>query len=108
MGTRARRALPALVVAPACAIALAGCGTATVDPGSAENVIKSQIGKLGPIKATKVSCPGGVKKKQGVSFNCTVTLENTSNGATGSGTITLHITNGGNRAVFSTADIHVK
>lgn len=108
MGTRVRRALPVLAIAPVCAVALAACGTATVDPGSAENVIKSQIGRLGPIEATKVSCPSGVDKKQGVSFNCTVTLKNTSNGTTGSGTITLHITNGGSRAVFSTSDIHVQ
>jgi len=106
MTTRARRLLLPAAIVPIFGLALAGC-TQTVDHKSAENVIKTQITKFGPVQATSVSCPGGVKKKQGVSFNCKVTLKNTSNNATASGTITLHITNGGNRAEFSQSDIHI-
>ena len=106
MSTRARRLLGTAMILPVFGLVLAGC-TQTVDHKSAENVIKSQIGKFGPVQATSVSCPSGIKKKQGVSFNCKVTLKNTSNNATANGTITLHITNGGNRAEFTNADIHI-
>jgi Domain of unknown function (DUF4333) len=103
-----RRSIGALALVPACAVALAACGTETVDPKSAENVIKSQIVKFGSIQATSVSCPGGVEKKDGKTIKCKVTLKNTSTGKTASGTITLHITNGGKEAVFSGSDVKVQ
>ncbi len=102
-----RKLLVAFTIVPGFAVTLAGC-TSTVDRASAENVIKTQIGKLGPLVAKSVSCPDNVKKKDGVSFACKVTLRNTANGATAMGTITLHITGGGNRAMFSGSDIHVQ
>lgn len=105
--THIRRRLLVLTVVPILGFTIAGCSS-TVDPKSAENVIKSQIGNIGPLKATSVSCPGSVNKKAGVSFNCQVTLLNTSNNVTGTGTITLHITNGGSRAEFSASDLHFK
>ncbi len=80
----------------------------TVEPGSAENVIKANIGKFGSIQAKSVSCPSGVEKVDGAKFACQVTLVNTSTGAQASGTITLHITNGGQEATFSGSDINVK
>jgi hypothetical protein len=80
----------------------------TVDPMSAENVIKSNIGKFGSIQAKFVSCPSGVEKVDGAKFDCQVTLVNTSTGAQASGTITLHIGNGGQEATFSSSDINVK
>ena len=107
MQSRSRRLAATLAAVPVFAVTLAGC-TETVDPKSAENIIKNNIGVYGPLKATSVSCPGGVKKKQGVSFSCKVTLENTSNGAKGSGTITLHIISGGKKAIFYPSDVHVQ
>lgn len=80
----------------------------TVDPQSAENVIRTNISKFGSIQATFVSCPSGVEKVEGATLNCKVTLKNISTGATASGTITLHITNGGKEATFSGSDVHVK
>ena len=107
MKTHARRLLLAAITVPVFGLVLAGC-TQTVDPKSAENVIKTQIGKLNPnITATSVSCPDGVKKKSGVSFNCKASLKNTSNNATANATITLHITNNGNTAQFFPSDVHI-
>ncbi len=108
MTVRIRRSLGLAAALPISAIALAACGTVTVDPKSAENVIRSNIPKFGSIQATSVSCPGGVEKKDGKTLNCKVTLKNTSTGATASGTITLHITNGGKEATFTSSDIKVK
>ncbi len=104
--TRGRLGL--LAAAPVCAFALAACGTVTVDPKSAENAIKDNVAKSGSFQATSVSCPGGVEKKDGKTLNCKVTLKNTSTGATVSGTITLHIINGGKEATFNGSDVHVK
>ncbi len=108
MNLRTRRRLGLMAAVPVCAVALAACGTVTVDPKSAENVIRTNIGKFGSIQATSVSCPGGVEKKDGKTLNCKVTLKNTSTGATASGTITLHIVNGGKEATFGASDVHVK
>ncbi len=108
MSLRIRGRLGLMAAVPVCAVALAACGTVTVDPKSAENVIKTNIGKFGSITATSVSCPGGVEKKDGKTLKCKVTLKNTSSGQTASGTITLHITNGGKEAVFSASDVNVK
>jgi Domain of unknown function (DUF4333) len=108
MTVKIRRSLGFMAAVPVCAFALAACGTETVDPTSAENVIKSNIGKFGSIQAKSVKCPSGVDKKDGVSFKCNVTLVNTSTGAQASGTITLHITNGGKEATFSGSDVKVK
>lgn len=80
----------------------------TVEPKSAENVIESNTGKFGSIQAKSVSCPSGVQKVDGAKFDSQVTLVNTSTGAQASGTITLHLTNGGTQATFSGSDINVK
>jgi hypothetical protein len=100
-----RRALPALVTIPA--LTVAGC-TSTIDPSSAEHAITANMHKLGPLQVKSVSCPGGVKQAQGVSFNCALTLHDTSNGTTGTGTITLHETNGGHDLEFGPNDVHVR
>lgn len=105
MPAHLRRWLLVVAIVPVFGFVLAGCSS-TVDSKSAENVIKSQLGNIGPLKATSVSCPSGVSKKAGVSFSCKVTMLNTSNNVTGTGTITLHITNGGARAEFSASDLH--
>ncbi len=110
MKTHARRLLLAAVTVPVFGLVLAGC-TQTVDPKSAENVIKTQINKLpqfSSVQATSVSCPDNVKKKNGVSFNCKASLKNTSNNATANATITLHIVNGGNTAQFGPSDVHIQ
>jgi len=97
--------IPLLALPVVSLVVLAGC-TQTVDPSAAANVIRSQIGKFGPITASAVSCPSGVKKKDGTTLHCRVTLGNTSTGAQANGTITLHITDGGARAEFTRSDIH--
>src|SRR5947209_16750042 len=107
MTRRSRRLAITLVALPVFAVTLAGC-TETVDPKSAESIIKTNIPSYGPYKAKSVSCPDNVKKKQGVAFSCKVTLQNTTNGATGTGTITLHIVSGGKKAIFYPTDVHVK
>jgi hypothetical protein len=96
-----RRALLALP-----ALSLVGCAT-TIDPASTEHTISSNIHKFGPLEAKSVTCPGGVKRAQGVTFSCKLTLANTANGTTGSGTITVHEINGGNDIHFGPADVHV-
>ena len=101
-----RRGLrPTLLVLPAL-FGIAGCAT-TIDPASTEHTIASNIRKFGPLEARSVACPGGVKQAQGVSFRCKLTLFNTANGATGSGTITVHEINGGHEIEFGPADVHV-
>ena len=73
----------------------------TVDPKSAEHVIETNIQKFGSIQAKSVSCPSGVEKVEGATLVCQVTLVDTSPGAQASGTITLHLINGGQEATFS-------
>ena len=107
MTTKSRRVmvLPAL----AASVALGACGTTTVDPKSGENVIKNNIAKLsaGVASVKSVSCPGGVKPKDGNTLKCKVTLIQKSNGSEHKGTITVHITGGGKKVEFGPTDVQV-
>jgi hypothetical protein len=99
-----RLALPALLAMAA--LTFAGC-TSTVDPAAAEHAITVNMHKFGPLQVKSVSCPSGVKQRQGASFSCTLTLHNTANGTTGAGTITIHVANGGHALHFGANDVHV-
>ena len=46
------------------ALALAGCGTATIDNGKAEQLVRQAIARgNGSVKVKSVSCPSGVTDK---------------------------------------------
>jgi hypothetical protein len=49
------------------AVALAGCGTTTIDKGKAEAFVRSFFTP----PARSASCPGGVEAKKGKTFTCT-------------------------------------
>ena len=55
---------------------LAACGgtdTKTVDPGSVAQAIRADITRQGGSLKT-ITCPNGVKAKQGATFDCTIGL----------------------------------
>lgn len=100
-----RRIVPALVTVPVLGITLAACGT-TVDPSSGEKLIRD-FAKQNGSTVKSVSCPSGVKPKDGTTFDCKVDLK-TGNGKDHKGTITVHITGGGKRVeITGSQDIHL-
>jgi hypothetical protein len=106
MQTSARRLVPALIAVPLLGGTLAACGS-TVDPKSGENLIRDYVKRSPSVKLSSVSCPSGVKPKDGTSFNCKVAVKDSS-GANHSGTITVHITSGGKKVeILGPQDIHV-
>jgi Domain of unknown function (DUF4333) len=56
-------------------IAIAGCGSKTVDTASIESGIKSQVTAAGAA-VTKVDCPSDVKSETGTTFQCSASFEN--------------------------------
>jgi hypothetical protein len=65
-----------LAVAVLLAGIVAACGgsaTKTVDPASVERAIRADITRQGGALQA-ISCPQGVKAKQGTTFDCTIAL----------------------------------
>jgi hypothetical protein len=65
-----------LAVAVLLAGTLAACGsgsTKTVDPSSVEQAIRTDITRQGGALQS-ITCPTGVKAKQGTTFDCTIAL----------------------------------
>jgi hypothetical protein len=61
--------LLAISLATALVVAITGCGTATIDSGKAEGLVKKvAAGSQTPLKS--VSCPEDVKAKKGADFDC--------------------------------------
>ncbi len=103
---RLRRLGPALITVPVLATSLAACGT-TVDPASGEKLIRD-FAKQNAATVKSVSCPSGVKPKDGTTFDCKVDLTDNSSGKEHKGTITVHITGGGKKVeITGSQDIHV-
>ena len=89
--------------------ALAGCGTTTVDPKSGENLIRTYVKRNPSLTLTSVSCPSGVKPKDGNTLNCKVNIKDDSTNVDHKGTITVHITGGGKKVeILGAQDIHVQ
>jgi hypothetical protein len=108
MATTSRRRLPALLCLPvlAGAVVLGACGTATIDPKSGEKLIRRFV-QQNSGTAKKVSCPSDVKQQNG-QFDCKVTVQDSS-GSTRSGTITIHLTQGGHHGeIQGVQDIHIQ
>jgi hypothetical protein len=106
---RARLGVATLAVVPA--LALAGCGSTTIDPSKTEQLIRTAVARLftsGDIKVKSASCPNDVTAKAGGTFNCKVTLENTADGTTKSGAVTVHMTNASGHAEIGGSDFHVQ
>ena len=100
--------MAALAVVPA--LALAGCGTSTVDNTQAEQIIRKAVnGSTSGAKLKKISCPSGVQIKSGTSFNCSLSVS-LPNGTTHSGTVTLHIVdeNGTPHLKATDSDYHLR
>ncbi len=104
--TRPGRRVSALMALPVLGISLAACGT-TVDPASGEKLIRD-FAKQNQATVKSVSCPSGVKPKDGTTFTCKVDLSENSTGKEHKGTITVHITGGGKKVeITGSQDIHV-
>jgi len=108
--TRPRRRKPALLSVPVlfAGVALSACGTTTIDPKSGEDLIRNDVNRIGAATVKSVSCPSGQKPNDGATFNCKVTLVDKATGTTHSGTITVHVTGGGKKVEFGTADVHIQ
>jgi Domain of unknown function (DUF4333) len=107
MQTRLRRIAPALIAIPVLGGALAACGTTTVDPKSGEDLIRTYVKRSPSVTLKSVSCPSGVKPKDGTAFNCKLVVRDSS-GKDHPGTITVHITSGGKKVeILGAQDIHV-
>jgi hypothetical protein len=107
VNTSFRRVAPALIAVPVLGGAVAACGTTTIDPKSGEDLIRNFARQNGGI-VKSVSCPSGVKPKDGTSFGCKVRIADASTGAQRSGTITVHVTGGGKKVeILGAQDVHV-
>ena len=107
MTMRSRRVAPALLGVPALvvSIGIAACGTTTIDPKSSEKLVRQFVTQNGG-SLKKVSCPSDVKQANG-QFDCKVTVTGQS-GATRSGSITVHLTQGGKHGEIAASDVHVQ
>ncbi len=100
--------MAALAVVPA--LALTGCGTGTIDPAQAEQLVRKSVnGSTSGAKLKKISCPSGVQVKSGTSFKCSLSVS-LPNGTTHSGTVTLHIVdeNGTPHLKATDSDYHLQ
>jgi pyrroline-5-carboxylate reductase len=103
---RVGRGLGVAVAAVVPAIAVAGCAT-TIDNGKAEQLIRNSINSTGHAKVKSVSCPSGVTAKAGGTFTCQLTVT-TPDGATHSGSVTLHMTDSKGHVEAGGSDFHVQ
>jgi hypothetical protein len=105
-----RKLLP-VCAALAAALSLTACGSFD-SKASGENLVKewvpNQLSKgIGrPITLTSVSCPSGVKNTAGTSYDCKLTINDTTKHKSHSGTITIHITKSQVR-IDGASDLHV-
>jgi hypothetical protein len=108
---RSTRALLLAATTLAAALALSACGSFD-SKASGEHLINqwvpNQLSKgLGrPLKVTSVSCPSGVKDKTGASYDCKLTINDTTKHQSHSGTITIHITKS-QVVIHGSSDLHV-
>ena len=109
MTSRPHRRRPVLLGVPVlfAGLALSACGTTTIDPRSGEDLIRNDVNRIGAATVKSVSCPSGEKPTDGVTFDCKVTLVDKATGTTHSGTLTVHVTGGGKKVEFGTADVHI-
>ena len=98
-------ALPVLLTS----VALAGCGGFD-SAASGEHLIHDYVNKFGRGKVTvkSVSCPGGVSRKVGGSYDCRVVLRDTTTGTDHPGTITIHMAAGNRVELNGATDIHLR
>ncbi|UGS34555.1 DUF4333 domain-containing protein [Capillimicrobium parvum] len=84
------RRLIAVPFVIAAAFALTACGTKTIDAGSLEDDIQTQLADAAKVKpdTVKVSCPEDKEAKKGNTFDCTITTNDGSKG-----TMTVKLTN---------------
>jgi hypothetical protein len=107
IATKTRRLTPAFLAVPILAVTLAACGTTTVDPKSGEDLIRTDINKLGKTSVKSVSCPSGIAPTAGTSFDCKVVLTEKATGKEHTGTITVHIVTGNKVEIYGDQDVHV-
>ena len=90
VGKDPMRRLIAVPFVIAAAFALTACGTKTIDAGSLEDDIQTQLADAAKVKpdTVKVSCPEDKEAKKGNTFDCTITTNDGSKG-----TMTVKLTN---------------
>ncbi len=103
---RARRGMGVAVAAVVPALAIAGCAT-TIDNGKAEQLIRNSINSAGRARVKSISCPSGVTAKAGGTFTCQLTVT-TPDGATHSGSVTLHMTDSKGHVEANSSDFHIQ
>jgi hypothetical protein len=102
---RARVGVTAVAVAPA--LALAGCGTTTIDSGKAAQLIRNAVNSAGNVKVKSVSCPDGVTAKKGATFDCKLTVT-APDGSVHNGTVTIHQLDANGHIHAGSSDFHVQ
>ncbi len=91
------------------ALALSACGSFD-SAASGEHLIKDYVKKFGQGKVSvkTVSCPSGVKQKVGTTFDCRVTLHDTTVNRDSSGSITVHMASGNKVEIQGKQDLHLQ
>lgn len=59
---------------------VAGCGTTEVDPEEGERAISNSVIETTGARVKSVECPGGLEAEKGLTFTCTVTGEDGTEG----------------------------
>jgi hypothetical protein len=83
-------------------VALAGCGSTTIDKGKAEKLARKAAGS-GTVALKTVSCPSGLTAKKGASFDCDLVYADGTKG-----TITIHETDAKGNVQTGGTDIHIQ
>ena len=89
------RAAATVALIAVVALALAACGTKTLDQSDEVNLVNKQLSSQN-LKAKTVDCPSDVEAKEGDTFKCDVTL---TNGSTGTYTIKIQKVSGDNASL---------
>ncbi|MGI8921746.1 MAG: DUF4333 domain-containing protein [Solirubrobacteraceae bacterium] len=83
------------------AVVLAGCGTATISPSDASDLVKKVYASYRGGEPTKIDCPGGTAAKVGNTVTCKLTF---ADGSTGTQVIHVDKTN---HIVSGPSDAHL-
>jgi Domain of unknown function (DUF4333) len=94
-------------VAIAASVAIAACGSFD-SSASGKNLITDYVKQYGggKVSVKSVKCPSGVKEQVGHSFNCDVTLHDSSDNTNQSGQITIHMVAGNKVEIDGRQDLH--
>jgi hypothetical protein len=107
MGRR-RTGIGILAAAVLSALALAGCGTTTIDNVKLQDSISQDVAAAGSFKVKSVSCPSDVAPKAGTTLSCKISVTKNSDGSVHSGTVTVHMTDAKGHVTISGSDFNIQ